>query len=305
MKALSIVVVNWNAEAALAKCLESVERTVDFNEVEVIVVDNCSSDDSVAMVRECFPWVRLIDNRENVGFARANNQGIENSRGKQVMLLNPDTELSLGAVKRLIEASAAHPNAGAIGPKLVSADGTMQISCSPFPTLFREFWRMFLLDRLIPIALYDMKSWSQTKPRPVDVVQGACMLLQREALKDVGLLDEDFFIYSEEVDFCFRLRQSGWSVVWEPRAEVMHHGAQSTRQAASEMFIYLYQTKIHFIRKHRGPLAVEVYKAILFAASWVRLLLGPILRIESDHGEDITPTLTRNYQNLLQHLPNL
>lgn len=110
MKALSIVVVNWNAEAALAKCLEFVERTVDFNEVEVIVVDNCSSDDSVAMVQERFAWVRLIDNRENVGFAQANNQGIEISRGKHVMLLNPDTELSLGAVNWLVEASAAHPN---------------------------------------------------------------------------------------------------------------------------------------------------------------------------------------------------
>ncbi|MBN1139088.1 MAG: glycosyltransferase family 2 protein [Anaerolineae bacterium] len=303
--ALSIVIVSWNTCELLSRCLASIETHPPASPYEVIVVDNASADGSARMVREGFPWVRLIENDENVGFARANNQGIRGSAGRFTLLLNPDTEVRDGALEILVNFLENHPRTGAAGARLLNPDGTLQPSCHPAPTLAREFWRLFHLDAIYPHARYPMHRWGQDRPRQVEVLQGACLLLRREALEQVGLLDEDYFMYTEEVDLCHRLRRGGWHLYWVPQAQVVHHGGQSTRQAAGEMFLHLYRSKVLFFRKHHGPPAARLYKLLLLAASLARLACNPLAwllrpRYRSEH-----LALARHYRQLINTLPGM
>jgi len=314
---LSIVIVNWNTRDLLVQCLESVissqisvarHRAADLAidnrllTTEIFVVDNASSDGSPRMIQELFPWVWLIKNRKNVGFAQANNQAIRESTGRYVLLLNPDTEVLPGTLEILVHFMDAHPQAGAAGTRLLNPDSTLQPSCHPAPTLSREFWRLFHLDAIWPYACYPMASWDLETAREVDVVQGACLILRREALDQVGWLDEDYFIYSEEVDLCHRLRQHGWSVYWVPQAVVMHYGGQSTQQVATEMFLRLYQSKLLYFRKHHGWLATEVYKLILLAAALTRLLLSPLAWLERPPQRQRHLVLAGHYRRLVRAL---
>ncbi len=306
---LSIIIVSWNTRDLLARCLEAVERsnvrTFERLNVETFVVDNASTDGSAAMVRERFPWVRLIENAENVGFARANNQAIRQSTGRYVLLLNPDTEVQSGALEALLRFMEAQPQAAAAGARLLNPDGTLQPSCHPFPTLGRELWRLFHLDALRPYALYDMARWDLAGPREVDSVQGACMILRREALVQVGLLDEGYFIYTEEVDLCRRLRGAGWRIYWAPQAAVVHYGGQSTRQMPGEMFLRLYESKVRYFRKHHGRLAAGCYKLILLVAALARLLLSSLVWLERPPQRRQHLALAGHYRRLVRALPGM
>jgi GT2 family glycosyltransferase len=239
-------------------------------------VDNASQDGSVEMVGNMFPQATLIRNEENVGFARGNNQAIRQSAAPFVLLLNADTEVLPGAFEALVRFMKAHPGAGAAGPRIDNADRTLQTSCYPLPTLARESWRMFHLDRIRPFGVYDMSGWDKSRPRRVDVVLGACMLLRREALDQVGLLDESYFMYGEEPDLAFRLKRDSWEVHWVPEAHIIHFGGQSTRQVEHEMFLQLYRSKVLFFEKHHGAVSAFAYRAILVLASIVRLLISPV-----------------------------
>jgi hypothetical protein len=273
--------------------------------IEVWVVDNGSADGSPAMVRARFPWVRLVENQENVGFARANNQAIRESEGRWVLLLNPDTEVKSGALEVLVRFLDAHPQTGAVGPRLLNPDGTLQPSCHPAPTLPSELWRLSHLDALWPFALYPMSEWDLDTPRRVDVLQGACLLLRRAALDQVGFLDEEYFMYSEEVDLCQRLKRAGWSLYWVPEAQVVHYGGQSTQQVAAEMFLQLYQSKLLYFRKHHGRPAAQTYKLILATATLVRLSLSPLAWLERFPQRERHLTLAGQYLRLLKALPEL
>jgi len=320
---LSIIIVNWNTHDLLARCLESVRdniQTFERSNIETFVVDNASTDGSAAMVRECFPWVQLIENRGNVGFARANNQAIHQSRGRYVLLLNPDTEVVPGALQTLVRFMDEHPDAGAAGARLLNPDGSLQPSCHPFPTLFREFWRLFHLDALHPLARYPMETWATDIARPVAVVQGAAMIIRREVLAQVGLLDEQYYIYSEEVDLCHRIRHApipstktnsssnnshqntSWRIYWVPQARVIHYGGQSTQQMPGPMFLRLYQGKILYFRKRHGPLAARLYKGILLLASLARLLLTPLAWLERPPQRHRHLALAGRYGQLLKAL---
>ncbi len=169
---LSIIIVNWNTRELLAQCLQSVEqnvRTFKRSNVQTFVVDNASTDGSAAMVRERFPWVTLIENTENVGFARANNQALRQSAGRYIVLLNSDTKVLPGALPTLVDFMDVHPEAGACGPRLLNADGSLQPSCHPILTPGREFWRLLFLDKLWPRATYPQHRWDEQTPRPVEV----------------------------------------------------------------------------------------------------------------------------------------
>jgi len=275
----SIVIVSWNTAELLRACLDSIrEQAGDFpyQSIEVIIVDNNSSDGSVDMIRSEFPEVRLIHNTHNKGFAQGTNQGAHEAQGQYVLFLNPDTELLPGSMKFLIDFMDLNPDAGAAGAKLLNPDGTLQISVYPGLSLAREFWRLFHLDRFHPLSVYPVSQWNQDIAHTVDIVQGACLILRRGAIEEVGLLDEDYFMYTEEVDLCHRLRQSGWGVYWVPQAEVLHYGGQSTKQRRIEMFLQLYASKILFFRKHYGRPRAIVYKMILALASLPRLLAFPV-----------------------------
>jgi GT2 family glycosyltransferase len=305
---LSIIIVNWNTRELLHGCLKTVRLNIESipaSLIETLVVDNASSDGSGAMIREHFPWVQLIENQENGGFARGNNQAIRESRGRYVLLLNPDTELLDNALGVLVEYMDNHPHVGGVGARILNPDGTLQPSAHPFPTLRREFWRLFHLDALHAYSTYDMPAWDVEVAQSVDALLGACLLIRREALNTVGLLDEDYFMYSEEVDLCYRLKRSGWSLYWVPQARVIHYGGQSTKQVAAKMFLQLYRAKVQYFRKNQGRFSAQWYKLILLSASLPRLTLPWVYLVIRDQQRPQNVTLIRNYWQLLVNIPKM
>lgn len=298
---LSIVIINWNTRDLLAGCLRSIYETANDLAFEVFVVDNASADGSAAMVRERFPQVHLIENRENVGFARANNQAIQQATGRYVLLLNSDTEVKSGALAALLNFMEAHPQAGAAGPYLLNADGSLQPSCYPMLTPWREFWRLLFLAPLARRAAYPMGRWDAHIPREVEVLKGACLLLRRAALEQVGLLDERYFIYTEEVDLCYRLARTGWKLYWVPQARVTHYGEGSTRQVAEAMYVQLYRSKVQFCRKMGGQRRARLFKVLVTLAYLPRLVVALL-------GGLLAPSLAtraRTYRRLLAELPGM
>ena len=302
---LSIIIVSWNTVDLLAQCLASIYAYPPSCLFEVLVVDNASTDASLQMVREQFPQVELIENKINVGFAGANNQAIRQCSGRYLLLLNPDTEVKPQTFDVLVCFMETQAQVGAVGARTLNSDGTLQTSCYPAPTLLREFWRLFHLDVLWAYGSYDMANWCLDHSREVDVLLGACLLLRRTALDGVGLLDENYFIYSEEVDLCYRLQKGGWHLYWIPQAQVVHYGGQSTQQVATEMFIRLYQGKLIFIRKHHGWLAGRVYKLILLIIALARLLISPLAWLEPSPQRQYHLTLAGRYWKLVRALPGL
>jgi GT2 family glycosyltransferase len=302
---LSVIVVSWNTCALLADCLASVYTHPPDFEFDVWVVDNASQDDSVAMVRRRFPQVRLIENETNGGFAQANNQAIGSSSGRYILLLNPDTVVKPGALQALVAFMESTPMAGAAGSRLLNPDGTLQPSCHPMPTLPRELWRLFYLDVLYPYGRYHMDQWDIQTPRQVDVLQGASLLLRREVLDKIGYLDETYFMYSEEVDLCYRLQKAGWQLYWVPQSQVIHYGGQSTQQVAADMFIQLYRGKLLYFRKHYGEAGAIIYKLILAMASLPRVLFSPLAVFQQAARRERYEQLARHYRRLLATLPGM
>ncbi|MCX6044218.1 MAG: glycosyltransferase family 2 protein [Chloroflexi bacterium] len=305
---LSIVIVSWNTRELLAECLRSLGedlQTCPQWQVETFVIDNASHDGSSAMVDRDFPWVHLIENDHNIGFASANNQAIQLSQGRYVLLLNPDTKVTFGAIQALIDFMEATPAAGAAGSRLVNADGTLQPSCHPRPTLVRELWRLLHFDRFYAYAIYQMANWSSTQPQLVDVVQGASMIVRREVLAQTGSLDTDYFIYSEEVDWCYRIQRAGWAIYWVPQSVVVHYGGQSTQQVAAEMFLRLYQGKVLYFRKNRGWWAAIIYKIILLLAAAVRLAASPLAWFAAPTQRARQWQLAGYYRRLVLALPRM
>ena len=302
---ISIVIVSWNTARFLENCLASILANPPTSPFETWVVDNASTDDSPRMVREKFPQVQLIENRENVGFARANNQAIQRCAGKYVLLLNPDTLVESGALQALVDFLDKRPEAGAAGARILNPNRSLQISSHPCPTLSRELWRLFHLDRLSPYAEYPLTKWKTERAREVDVLMGACLLLRKEVLDQVGFLDEDYFMYSEEVDLCYRIQRAGWRLYWVPQAEIVHFGGQSTQQVPTEMFLNLYQSKIKYFRKHYGWLAAHIYKLILRVAALSRLVLAPFVIFEHSSRRQKHLTLVDHYWRLVLELPGM
>lgn len=321
---LSIIIVNWNTRDLLAKCLESVARcqmsdvSVQKSKVgdqeflsldsdlrpltsETFVIDNASTDGSTTMVHERFPWVQLIENRENVGFAQANNQAICHSRGRYVLLLNSDTVVHGGALATLVAFMDAHPQAGACGARLLNGDGSLQPSVHPMLTPGREFWRLTFLDRLWPRATYRQATWDTVTPRPVEVIKGACLVLRRVALDQVGLLDDQYFMYTEEVDLCYRLARASWKLWYLPKAVITHFGEASSKQVREEMYLQLYRSKVQFYRKFGGRSRVALYKPLVALAYLPRALVAGIAGL----GRPRWRRLAHLYRRLLQELPKM
>jgi hypothetical protein len=305
MLKLSIIIVSWNTRDLLEACLASVFAHPPEAAFEVWVVDNDSEDDSVAMARAQFPQVKLIENEENVGFAQANNQAMAQCQGEYVLLLNPDTEVKPGALTALTAFLDENPAAGAAGSRLLNPDGTLQPSCHPAPTLSRELWRLFHLDAIRPYGRYNMHTWDTSQPREVDVLQGAALALRKNILDEIGYLDADYFMFSEEVDLCWRIQRAGWSLHWVPASRVVHYGGQSTQQVAEKMFLQLYLGKLKYFRKHYGPGAGIVYKMILLLASVARLLATPLAFFQKPAQRERNFLLAHYYQRLLWALPRM
>jgi len=247
---LSVVIVNWNTASLLRGCLASLISSL-FDGMEIVVVDNASSDDSVPMLRHEFPTARVIENDRNVGFSRANNQGILASQGHYILLLNSDTIVPQNALNRLVEFMEQHPDVGACGPRLIRPDGKPQeFAFGNDPTLSyllrRGTCRLFLRR-----ALHD---WNTDQIQAVDWVSGACLLVRRQVIDQVGLLDENIFMYFEDNDWCLRMRSSGWRVYYNPTVSVIHIGGQSLAQNPVAHRAY-YRSLDYFYAKHYGTCA--------------------------------------------------
>ena len=272
---------------------------------EVLVFDNASADGSAEAVAAQYPQVRLEADSENLGFARANNRAASSARGKFWLLLNPDTVVHPGAVDVLVHYLAEQPRVAAVGPRLINPDGSLQLSIERLPSLLREWWRLFHLDRLYPVSRYTKEVLASQVPQRVEVINGACLLLRANAVRPLGLFDEDYFVYSEEIDLCDRLGQAGWELHWLPQAVVTHTGGQSTSQVADRMFLELYRNKIKFFRKRRSALAGSLYKIVLFQASLARFGLGQAIRVLPISGRHAWADVARQYRLLLATLPRL
>lgn len=277
---VSVVIVNWNTRELLRGCLSSLLDHVDSLQIETIVVDNGSGDGSAAMVAREFPWVCLLTNTRNLGFAAANNQGMSRAHGGYLLLLNSDTVVLPGALQRMIHFMDEHPHVGALGPRLLNADGSLQSSARDFSRPGRDALAILEVERwplVGTIARRNMRRrsayWSDHQPtREVDWAMGACLLLRRDALEQVGLLDDAYFFFAEEMDLCYRLRQQGWPVVFLADAEIVHLGGQSASRVPAARLVWHYTGLLRFYHLHRPRLQQIVIRAVIALAATAHIV---------------------------------
>lgn len=257
---LSIVIVSWNTSALLRECLETVYKYTSGIAYEIFVVDNNSSDDSAEMVRHYFPEVHFIGNRENTGFSRANNQAIRMSSGRYIALLNPDTVLIEDVFTPLINYADQFEKIGAIGPKILRRDGrTIQYSCArKLPTLYFDFCRLAgISKKFSKTRLFGgeyLSHWDHNSSRNVEGLVGACMVVRKKTIDQVGLMDENQFMYGDEIDWCKRMLDDGWIIRYFAGASIIHYGGESSRQVKVTTSIEAEKAKMYFYSKHYGRL---------------------------------------------------
>ncbi len=276
---VAVVIVNYNTRECLRACLATVRSEAPS---EVIVVDNASSDGSVEMVQAEYPDVALHANKTNVGYGAAANQGIASCTAKNILLLNADTLLQPGALRALSNYIDLDSQVAIVGPRLVNPQGTQQPSCHPFPTPLNTLVHMSILSQLIdyvPILRnrYHYNS-SPIRPGAVPWVHGAALAIRREAFEAVGGFDVSFFMYSEEVDLCYRLHATGWQVHFAPVATVVHVGGASTMQCRAEMEVQVFASTIRFYRRHSSRISRAQVVAIVKGLILARLIRDTLYR---------------------------
>ena len=257
---LSVIILNWNTQDLLEKCLRSLECPQTGLDFEVIVVDNASEDRSREMVRALFPEVKLIGNPMNIGFGAGNNVALPTAEGRYVFFLNSDTVVLEGALAALVGYADAHPDLGIVGPKLLNADGSLQYSCRRYPNLGTGFFRNTPLGRLFPNNRFNtdylMTDWDHATPRVVEWVSGAALMMRRSLLDEIGSFDEDFYMYCEDVDLCWRVnhapRSEGatWHVAYLPDSVVYHLIGKSSDKVPTRMTYEFHRSQYLFYKKH-------------------------------------------------------
>ena len=271
---ISVVIVSWNVRSLLERCLRSVAARAISPDVEtggavrteVIVVDNGSTDGSPEMVRTEFPDVQVRVNAHNRGFAAANNQAIATAQGRYVLLLNPDAEIVGDALQAMMAYADVHRNVAVIGPQLLFPDGTVQPSRYRFPTLATAVLESTWLQPCAPKRVLDryyVRDVPENTTHDVDWVRGAALMARREAIEQIGLLDEGFFMYSEELDWCRRMRDAGWRIVYLPQAQIIHHEGKSSEQAIADRHVNFETSKVRYFRKHHGNSVAAALRLLL------------------------------------------
>lgn len=308
---LSIIVVNFNTRQLLKNCLESVRQSSDSH-TQVIVVDNRSSDGSVEMVRTEFSEVQVIENSENSGFAKANNQGIREAQGKCLLLLNSDTIVRPGALQVMSTFLNTYPEVGGVTCRLLNADGSLQACVSRRPGPLSLLFRLSGLSHLIRgdrprrlLRLYlgwllgaTVRSYldpyaASDAAVEVENISAACLMLRREAIAEVGLLDENFFMYFEDIDYCIRLQDAGWKLYYLPASEIVHLVGQSSGGRMRNYSTHSYRSLFYFYHKHYPASSLRVGRLIVLSLSAVRWLWNLVLSWMSD-----SSIYVRNRQDL-------
>ena len=284
---LSIIIVSYNTKDLLVDCISSVYRSTDGLDFEILVIDNASADGSAAEVKAKFPGVRVVSNQVNRGFAAASNQGMQLMRGEYALLLNPDSQVPSRSLAKMVRYLEENQSVGIIGCKVLNPDGTLQPSAFPLPRLkdlvlsgFAVGWAPWgrRLQRLCSRPYLPRKG-----PVEVGWVSGSCLMIRRETIDRIGLLDENFFLYSEDVDWCIRAKREGWAVVYYPDAAVVHHGGQSAEQNLALKISAFYGKRLYFGRKHFGRLAhliLRLASCFELATKWI--VVAGVLKLDSD-----------------------
>ncbi|MGC8878298.1 MAG: glycosyltransferase family 2 protein [Anaerolineae bacterium] len=273
---LSVVIVNWNVCTLLQRCLRSILTTTkDQLACQVIVVDCASTDSSVAMVQREFPHIQLVTSSENLGYARGANLGLERATGRYLMIMNPDTEVVDDALAVLVRYMDAHMQVGASGPQLRYADGRPQPSRRRFPTVATAFWESTLLQQWFPhnrfVRHYYMADRAEGSAQPVDWLVGAALIIRRATWEAVGPLDEGYFMYFEELDWCHRCRAAGWEVHYVPQAVIIHHEGKSSEQVPVARTIHFQCSKVRYFRKYHGVVWAHCVRLFLLWTFAVQL----------------------------------
>jgi hypothetical protein len=275
---VSIVLVSWNTRDLVLDCLRSLPAACAGLTWEAIVVDNASVDDSAAVIQRELPHVRVIANDTNVGFAAANNRGFRASTSRYALALNSDTLARPGSIAHLVQFADARPQAGVIGPRIWNPDGSFQSSCSDLPSAPIEILSVTSIgERFVRSGYPGFNEADCEKPFKPGYVSGACMLLRRAALDQVGPMTEDYFMYGEEVDLCWRMWRAGWETWHDPEAHIVHYGGQSTRLVKANMIRALYRSKVRVLGRFRGKWharALRVAVVTVWRVKWLLALLA-------------------------------
>lgn len=270
---VSIMIVAWNVRKLLEDCLESVFEQTKGIDFEVVYVDNASEDGSVEMTRERFPEVTIIENDENKGFIKANNQAIEIAKGRYVLLLNSDTIVLDNAIEKMVKFADSHPEAGVIGCKILNTDKTLRRACFLYPSALNMLISATCLQKGFPESKFwgreRMTWWGFDDIREVETVSGCCSLVRHEAIKQVGCMNEIYFVYGDDPDWCYRFKKAGWKVLFTPEPKVIHLGGQTTKLKADKFTLQLYGSKLLFIKQYKSKLSFLMCR--IFTASFFGL----------------------------------
>lgn len=283
MSRISVIIVSWNACAYLRNCLASVRETGGGLVQQVIVVDNASDDGSSEMVLQEFPEATLIQSKENLGFARANNLGLKAATGELLALINSDVVVHRGCFAQLAAFLEDHNDVGLVGPKVSGGDGELQRTCRRLPTFWNTLCRALALDTMFSgsrlFSGREMRHWSHESQAEVEVLSGCFWMARRRAVEQVGGLDERFFFYAEDVDWCKRFRNAGWKVVFVPAATATHFGGASSARSPLRYSIEMLRANLAYWRKHFGVLGQLTYYFLTIVHHAFRFVLGGLRKI--------------------------
>ncbi|NOQ22380.1 MAG: glycosyltransferase [Candidatus Aegiribacteria sp.] len=286
---LSILIVNYNSGEMLLDCLESICATVKTDPFEVIVVDNDSKDSSIDSARDKYPEVRFIENSFNNWFTGGTNQAIEVSRGEYILCLNPDTVCRGNAIDELVSFLDSDPQAGLAAPRLLNGDGSLQPSCRNFLKSRYLILRHILPWKRLPDSWRKkavLEYWDHDETIQPDWIIGACILVRRETVEDIGLKDEGFPMFHEETDWCYRMKKAGWGIWFVHTAEITHFGSQSAvKYWGSDLVLEFYKGKHRFVRKHFGPLSLLLHRLLLAGLLLLRLTVVLVRRVFSGNAD--------------------
>ncbi|MFH2044622.1 MAG: glycosyltransferase family 2 protein [Pseudomonadota bacterium] len=283
---LSIIIVNWNSKTYLQKCIASVLHTIRGIKYEILVIDNASYDGTDEMLKQHYPSIHYIQSDMNLGFAKANNEAFLYSRGKYILFLNPDTEFHDNSIWTLYENLRTLPNTAMVGCKILNSDKTIQTSCiQAFPTILNQVFDSNALRRFFPRSrLWGMKPLftDSELPTKVDAISGACLMINRSVFEDVGMFTTDYFMYSEDVDLCYKVRKAGQNAYYIPAAKVTHYGGTSSSQSNVSSFssVMMMESRWRYFKKRRSITYAIFYRLVMCLASIVRIgvifLISPI-----------------------------
>ena len=297
---LSIIIVNWNSAEETRHCLESIRKHCADLNLEIIVVDNGSYDGCSEMISGCFPEVRFVQSDTNLGFGKACNLGCESSIGRVLLFLNPDTKVIGSSVSVMLSYVDSHPTAGIVGCRLVNADMTLQTSCiQPFPTILNQAIDLDFLKNLFPrLEIWGMKPlYDGAETAEVQAVSGACLMIKREVFQAVGCFSDEYFMYGEDLDLCFKVREAGWKVEFLHGAQVIHHGAQSSKKSSRGEWssILIRESVFRFLKKTRGVAYAGLYRLSMILVAFLRVFLI-IAMLILPRGEQDKDSLKASYR---------